>query len=197
MVTFALPDAAGARSSALLLASLLLVVESWEGYLASVRDYPLKDRTRFIIDIILVFEYLLLMHLSVDTTDPTHYKFLVCICTIFVTYLVWDYFRILAYPTRYAVTSWIGAVVPFFRGLYIKNNAYKGPSITLCWLIYFLIIYKLADFTVVIRFWITIFATAYGIVMYRLDKAWRFRIPLKLVSTLVPIAILIAVRIMS
>jgi hypothetical protein len=193
MVTFSWPDRAGARSSALLLASLLLVVQSWEGYLASVRAYPLKDRMRFIIDIILVFEYLLLMRLSVDVTDPTHYKFVTCVCTIFFTYIVWDYFRILAYRSRYGVENPIDALVPFVRGFVVKEESYKGPSITLSWFVYFLIIYQLSDFTGCIKFYAMVLSIVYGLILYRLDKSFRFGLATKIISTLVPIMILIGV----
>jgi hypothetical protein len=195
MVTFALPDRAAARSSALLLASLLLVVQSWEGYLASVRNYPLKDRMRFYIDITLVFEYLLLLHLSVDDFhDPQHYQFMICICTIFFTYLVWDYYRILAYRSTYAVKSWADAFVPFVWGFFKKDAVYKGPSITLWWLAYFLIIHQLSDFTAGLKFFVMLCAIIYGLSMYRFDKTRRFGIITKVISAFIPIAILISMR---
>jgi hypothetical protein len=195
MVTFALPDRAVARSSALLVAALLLVVQSWEGYLASVRNYPLKDRSRFFIDIILVFEYLLLLHLSIDEVhDPQHYQFMICICTIFITYIVWDYFRILAYKSIYKVESTIGAFVPFVWGLFEKEDAYKGPSITLWWLVYFAIIYELSDFTPGLKFFAMFCAILYGLSMYRLDKSKRFGIFRKSILAFIPIIILISLR---
>jgi hypothetical protein len=191
IVTFSLPDRAGARSSALLLASLLLVVQSWEGYLASVRNYPLKDRVRFIFDIILVFEYLLLLHLSVDTNDVTHHKFITAICTIFVTYLVWDYFRIIAFKENYnKINNAAGAIVPFFKGLVTGDTGYKGPSITFWWLLYFLVVYILSDFTGCIQFYSMIAAIVYGLIMYRLDKTYRFGIITKIISLIIPTAVL-------
>lgn len=193
IVTLSWPDRGVVRSSALLLGSLLLVVQSWEGYLASVRTYPLKDITRFILDIVLVFEYLLLLHLSVDEHDLTHRKFLTCVCTILFTYLVWDYFRALAYKDRYGVKGPIGAFVPFVRGLFVGSPPYKGPSITLWWLIYFVLMYQLSDFTGCIKFYAMISAVVYGLIMYRLDKIFRFGIIAKLISIIIPIGILMGI----
>jgi hypothetical protein len=197
IVTLTLPDRTIARSSALLLMSLLLVVQSWEGYLASVRNYPLKDRPRFYIDIILVFEYLLLLHISVDNkNDPDHYQFMICVCTIFATYLVWDYFRIIAYKSKYNVQTNIGAFVPFIRGLANKEpDTYKGPSITLWWLIYFSVLFELADFSAGLRFLVMCLAIIYGLGMYRRDKTKRFKIEKKVLLASIPIAILLSLRV--
>jgi hypothetical protein len=193
IVTFSSPDRVVARSSALLLASLLLVVQSWEGYLASVRLYPLKDIMRFIFDIILVFEYLLLLNLSVDKGDLTHYKFFTCVCTIFFTYLAWDYFRVLAYRDRYSVKGPIDALVPLIRGLFVGSSSYKGPSITLWWFLYFIITYELSDFSGCVKFYSMALAIVYGLIMYRLDKLFRFGIIAKVTSLVIPIAILITI----
>jgi hypothetical protein len=195
VVTISRPDSVTARSSALLLASLLLVVQSWEGYLASVRTYPLKDLTRFILDIVLVFEYLLLLHLSVDlNTDLTHQKFLTCICIIFFTYLLWDYFRILSYKHIYHVDSHLDAFVPFVRGLFVDNPPYKGPSITLCWLLYFIVTCSISNFNGCVKFYSMFVAIVYGLIMYRLDKLRRFGIITKIISALSPIVILIGIQ---
>ena len=71
----------------LLLASLFIVVGSWEGYLASIRGKPLDDTIRFYIDIAIVFEYLLLMLCSELPQEWFAIHFL-----IFGTYLIWDIF---------------------------------------------------------------------------------------------------------
>lgn len=194
IVTFSRPDPVGAQSSALLLASLLLVVQSWEGYLASVRTYPLKDLTRFILDIILVFEYLLLLHLSVEATDVTHHKYFTCVLAIFFTYLAWDYFRVLAHKNIYSVKGPIDAFSPFVRGLFVGGARYKGPSITLWWLVYFIITYKISHFTERIQIYLSFSAIVYGLIMYRLDKSFRFEILSKITSVIIPIVILLGVK---
>jgi hypothetical protein len=90
MATLSSPDQKTAQYSALLLVAVLTTVLSWEGYLTSLRDRPLLDRTRFFIDIVIVFEYLI--PLTLYESPP---NFALWVCVIFTTYVSWDYVRIL------------------------------------------------------------------------------------------------------
>jgi hypothetical protein len=77
-------DLSGWRGIVLLLASLVLVVGSWEGYLHTVQGQPLK-LARFCLDILIVIMYLVLMLLSRVATE-----WFWVLAIIFLLYLLWD-----------------------------------------------------------------------------------------------------------
>jgi len=187
IASFSLPDETKGEGSALLLISMITVVASWEGYLASLRNLPLRDISRFVLDIIIVFEYLVLMTLY---TEPS--RFLTWLCVIFFSYLVWDYCRVYIYRQRYGVTNWFNAFFPFVLGLACGDKAYKGPSITFFWFLYFIMLAFIAHFNNKAGFWLSSLAMVYGILVYRFDKAKRLTLGRKLLFGLIPGAILLA-----
>jgi hypothetical protein len=73
----------------LLITSLIIVVLSWDGYLPVLRRYPLKDRQRFFLDIMIVFFYLILLQSSHGRAVMT---WLYIINIIFILYILWDIF---------------------------------------------------------------------------------------------------------
>jgi hypothetical protein len=204
MATLSPPNQKTAQASALLIVAMLTTVLSWEGYLTSLRDRPLLDRTRFFIDIIIVFEYLILL-----TLYELPNNFALWLCVIFATYVLWDYVRILmtAYistagtANRYGANGWFSAIYPFVWGLFSRydkaeganRDLYKGPSITFFWWIYFIVLTKFAAFSGLLEFWISVFAIAYGVIMYRVDKEVQFHIWTKLLFAGLPIVLLGAV----
>jgi hypothetical protein len=169
---------------------MVTVVASWEGYLASIKKHPLQDVWRFYLDIVIVFEYLILM-----TLDDNQVRFINWICVIFVTYAIWDYVRILVNKEIYRWTNPFGAILPFFVGLVRGPEAIKGPSITLWWTIYFLMLRNVDLFENEVGFWVLTLAILYGVVMYRVDKVRRFGIFRKCVVTVLPLCALIIDRI--
>jgi hypothetical protein len=204
MATLSWPNQKTAQASALLLVAVLTTVLSWEGYLTSLRDRPLLDRTRFFIDIIIVFQYLILL-----TLYKLPNNFAPWMCVIFATYVTWDYVRILmtTYTTphgdinRYRAKGWFSSIYPLIWGLFSRHeiaiggdrDLYKGPSITVFWLIYFIVLTEVVAFTGILEYWVSVFAIGYGVIMYRVDKGIQFHIWTKLLLAAFPIALLAAV----
>jgi hypothetical protein len=65
---------------------LFLIIQSWEGYLTALEQHPLKRGSRFYLDVIIVFTYLVLL-----TTSGNLDIFLFIICVIFLEYAIWDF----------------------------------------------------------------------------------------------------------
>jgi hypothetical protein len=131
-------------------------------------------------------------------------------CVIFATYASWDYVRILmtTYTTppagatnRYRARGWFSSIYPLVWGLFSRHDIapggnrdlYKGPSITVFWLIYFIVLTKVVAFAGILEFWASVFAIGYGVIMYRVDKRIQFRIWSKLLLAAFPIVLLAAV----
>jgi hypothetical protein len=163
-----LPDTATIEHSCLLIIAMATVVASWEIYLRSITRHPLVDESRFILDIVIVFEYLILMTLNARPIAFTWWMFV-----IFSTYLIWDYLRVLAFRDKYNARGLRTALYPFIRGWWSGSADYKGPSITLWWTIYFLLLGILADFNSAERFAMYSLLILWGIVLYRTDKKRR------------------------
>jgi len=51
----------------LLLAGLLMIIESWDGYFSALENRPLEQKPRFYLDTIIVFAYLVLLTVSNTT----------------------------------------------------------------------------------------------------------------------------------
>jgi hypothetical protein len=181
-----LSSAASGKTSALLILAMVTVVASWEGYLASIKKHPLRDVWRFYLDIVIVFEYLILM-----TLDDNRVRFVNWMCVIFVTYAIWDYVRILVNKEIYRWTNPFGAILPFFAGLVRGPKEIKGPSITLWWTVYFLILRNVDLSENEVGFWLLTLAMLYGVVMYRVDKVRRIGIFAKCVVTVLPLCLLL------
>jgi hypothetical protein len=86
------------RENALLLLAMVFVVSSWDGYLRSLRNDPLTDMPRFVVDVVIVFEYLILMQASGDLR-----RFQILILIIFGTYILWDYLKLFYNREKYGV----------------------------------------------------------------------------------------------
>ncbi len=67
----------------MLIVSAIVVVLSWEGYLTALQKYPLRDPSRFYLDVIIVFVYLILLEFSHANKLVFWYG---CIVFIFVLY---------------------------------------------------------------------------------------------------------------
>jgi hypothetical protein len=120
----------------ILIAAMTATVLSWDGYLWSIEQKPLRDFWRFAIDILLVFIYLLLWLTSKLLT-----WWLFIHALIYMLYAIWDLL---------SIKDWLAAYYPSdraadtqtIRGVYVegfKDGAYesRGPTITLVWGVYF------------------------------------------------------------
>jgi hypothetical protein len=120
----------------LLCLGLLLVVQSWEGYLRAITSRPLEKVWRFYIDIALVFMYLSLLVISKNRT-----AFLFLNLVIFLTYVLWDCISFLefykrdGYPSRSLSSYFKGLLGPGRRRL--TTIIYFGFSLELFLVHYF------------------------------------------------------------
>jgi TRAP-type C4-dicarboxylate transport system permease small subunit len=168
------------RTILLLLISLTIVVSSWEGYLGAIERMPLEDAPRFWIDIALVFSYLLL------TLSSQVYNLWFSIhMVIFLEYLAWDIARsnLDIYKERQkAHPQW---------------QHQLSMVITIVWLVYFLVIFLLKNYTHrfdgPLGFTTIALAALAGVILYRLDKKYRWCWPCKIVAGVAPLLVLVVV----
>jgi hypothetical protein len=132
----------------LLVISLILIVLSWDGYLAAISTFPLVDMHRFFLDVAIVFVYLILLQLAHTSTDLA---WVYVIDLIFILYTIWDCLTI-----------------RMLRDEKVKTK-YNGLVFTIPWLIYFLLLTTFMDLTSWFHFFVTIVFILYGVVVYRVD----------------------------
>jgi hypothetical protein len=128
----------------ILAAALWATVLSWDGYLISIAKRPLKKPSRFIIDILLVFIYMILLMTS---RLLTWWLFLHAL--IYTLYVIWDRLSIGEYFSQFydqtvkVIPETVGQVyIGGFKGL---RGVSQGPVITIVWWAYFLALYLLND----------------------------------------------------
>jgi hypothetical protein len=148
----------------LLVFAMVVVVGSWEYYFQSVDKHPLTDMPRFVIDIIIVFLYIVLL-LSVSSFS----NFLLFIDIIMFLYMLWDIFKIKAYPEKFKVRKF---TVREVIKVYIKGfrlEVLPGPSITSWWLVTFLLVTVLHMLFPSEFIFIALGSTA-AYILYRIDQ---------------------------
>lgn len=151
------------RDGVLLIISMIAVILSWEGYLKAVGSSPLEDRSRFYIDIALVFFYLMLM-----LSSQIFHLWFHLLVLIFVLYFIWDIARIVAARNDMRQRA---ASRPLFAA---------SISITAVWLGFFALLDLAVYFSYVrvVDDWLAFVGGAAsalaGIVLYRVDKSHRF-----------------------
>jgi hypothetical protein len=120
----------------ILVAAMTATVLSWDGYLWSIAQRPLRSFWRFAIDILLVFIYLFLLMTSQLVT-----WWLFIHALIYTLYALWDFLTIADwivayYPSdRQADTLTIRGV--YNEGLSDGAPESRGPIITIAWGLYF------------------------------------------------------------
>lgn len=158
-----------------LMVGLTAVISSWEGYFASLNEKPLNGIARFIIDILIVFAYMFLL-LSSDNAD----LFFTTLAGIFVLYILWDIFLLFDYPNQYGrVPGECGiryAVRTYFFGLFDSKHSGRGRAITLLWSVAILFICYVAIEKALYEIIVGGFLFL-SLIVYRVDKAKRFRSP--------------------
>jgi ABC-type dipeptide/oligopeptide/nickel transport system permease subunit len=81
---------------ALLAVGLAAIIESWDGYFASIAEKPQKRITRFIIDIMVAFAYLFLL------LSSTYLPFFISVMAgIFLLYVLWNISLYLEYKEEF------------------------------------------------------------------------------------------------
>lgn len=164
----------------ILSAAMTATVLSWDGYLFSIADRPLKSFWRFAIDILLVFIYMVLL-----MTSKLLVWWLFIHAFIYALYVIWDLLTVYDWKEKYytkrdAPNQTIRRV--YIGGLTDSADVSRGPIITIGWGIYFWALYLLNDRAL---HWLNvpglkerIFGTSVfvvlGLIFYRRDKAERY-----------------------
>jgi hypothetical protein len=163
----------------IIIAAMTATVLSWDGYLFSIKDRPLRNFGRFAIDILLVFIYMFLL-----MTSQLLVWWLFLHALIFTLYAMWDLLTIYDWPAKYdsrlpeearPTVATIGSV--YIGGLRDSKDVSRGPIITIVWGIYFWGLYFLnLDGGLRNRiFGMGLFVIA-GLYLYRQDKDKRYTI---------------------
>jgi hypothetical protein len=148
--------------------ALTAVVLSWEGYFFSISSKPLKDTPRFIIDFFLVLTYMVLLYTS---KIPTFWLYLHAIS--FALYFSWDILSIRQYRGKYIygdMSAELSNVKIYWGGFTNQPGIYRGPVITLSWLIYFALLAAAQPLVGVSNAFLLAPFAFFGIVLYRHDK---------------------------
>lgn len=172
-----LPNVGEMQQLAVLLTALTATVASWDGYLVSIDKKPLERTGRYVIDVVLVFIYLLLL---LTATNP--HWWLAIIVGIFTLYLTWDVLSIREHFAAYRASgipedkSASGAqVAAIYRDGFLNRDVAKGPIITAMWWLYFLGL-SLVDRSYSVRhqLWAMCAFAFAGLLLYRYDKSHAF-----------------------
>jgi hypothetical protein len=162
------------RSIVLLLVAVWAVIESWEGYLRSIARRKL-DGTRFKLDVLITFLYLLLM-----LSSAWFGLWAICLSFIFAAYLLWDY---------------LARRVPLQPEHHEFDNYYEQSEVITLW--WAAPIFLLAATVPRSRgddasFMASTFAAFCAITLYRLDKSARWRWQDKILGLLVVVGLVAA-----
>jgi len=162
----------------ILVAALTATVLSWDGYLFSIDDRPLRNFWRFAIDILLVFIYMFLL-----MTSKLLIWWLFIHALIFTLYAIWDLLTVYDWKPKYYYGIPEGPQQTIRRvyigGLRDSTDVSRGPIITIVWGIYFWALYILNDRAL---YWLNVpglrerivgitFFVVLGLYLYRQDKA--------------------------
>jgi len=136
------PDDAEQNQIAILLTGLIATIGSWDGYFRALEKAPLENFGRFIIDITLVFLYMILL-----VTSYNHHLWVPLLGLIYVFYLAWDFVSILEHKSKFfkekdqyeGETNFTVVRRVYFDGLFAKEGVNKGPAVTLVWALFFFI----------------------------------------------------------
>jgi len=159
---------------AIVVLALFATVLSWDGYLISVHKKKLYDRSRFTIDVVLVFTYLFLFATS------NHSRFwLPIVCWMYTLYFLWDALSVIQFPHLYDpddqsksnAISFVGKI--YWNGLRDKPNVDRGPIITLSWMIYFFMLLMINWHYPNYNVYGALCFGGCGLALYRHDKSYR------------------------
>lgn len=160
-----MPSAEEGHQIAIVLVAVIATILSWDGYLTSIRNKPLKSLWRFAIDVVLVFSYMFIFITS------KHSQFwLPIISFMFILYILWDIKSILEFPDQYA-DKYVSVADVYYNGLKGSAKYNAGPVITAWWALLFFIstyLYLLQNTDL----YVTCFLAVVSLYVYRLDKRY-------------------------
>jgi hypothetical protein len=146
---------------------------SWDGYLWSIEERPLRNFWRFAIDILLVFIYMFLLMTSKLLT-----WWLFIHALIYTLYAIWDLLTVYDWLPKYYYRTPEGAQLTiravYIGGLRDSTDVSRGPIITIVWGVYFWILYFLNVHELLNRITGTTVFVVLALYLYRRDKAKRF-----------------------
>jgi hypothetical protein len=181
------------QAIALLAVGLAAIIESWEGYFASIGNRSQKTITRFIIDIMVAFAYMFLL------LSSAYLPFFVSVMfIIFLLYVFWDISLLIEYRDEFipkmsvvGQDRSISVISQLSRSFCDPSSSIYGMGITMSWTLYiFMICLITLAMNKNIAFVVALF-TVYGLAMYGIDKNRRFSIMTR--SALIFIAVLLFV----
>jgi hypothetical protein len=159
-----LPTGGDIQDIVLLIISGIVVVLSWDGYLGAIRDFPLQDASRFYLDVVIVFLYLVLLECSHINNI---WFWISAIDAIFVLYIIWDLLTKLNHPN------------------------YVGLLPTTAWCAYFITISFIAFFGKYTHLRSMLYLMLLGIIVYRIDKSGGLSNRVRITAIAAPIIFLI------
>jgi hypothetical protein len=178
-----------ARLAVAMIATLL----SWEGYLLSINKKPLIDFLRFAIDVVLVLIYLILL-----LTSKFSGFWLWLHAITFSIYVAWDVLSIRQFRRQFVTDEAPGDFQPTVWQVYwggLRNNLqiYRGPVITLFWAAFFWTLpFAYPEQVPGATFFFAAFVL-WGLVMYRLDKHYRWGIGTRMLAVAASVALVVYV----
>jgi hypothetical protein len=138
-----LPTQGELQDVLLLVLAMSVVVGSWDFYFIALKDRPLVDWQRFVLDIVIVSLYIILL---ISSRYPS--AFFMYLCVVIFLYFVWDVLSIKYFPSVYearsAEASEVARVV--FHGIATRGgragDGPVGPFVSLWWLCTFLFVFE-------------------------------------------------------
>jgi hypothetical protein len=155
----------------ILVAAMTATVLSWDGYLWSIANRPLRNFWRFAIDVLLVFIYMFLL-----MTSKLLVWWLFLHALIYTLYAIWDLLTVYDWMPKYyrrPVPQQTIARV-YLGGLKDSEDVSRGPVITIVWGIYFWALYALNFSGLNNRIFVTTIFVLFGLWLYRKDKREQF-----------------------
>jgi hypothetical protein len=171
-----MPSSVEFHRMALLLFGMSIIVGSWDFYFTSLTIVPLRDLSRFVLDISIVSLYLVLL------ASSNHIEsFFLCVTVIMFFYVIWDVLSIRAYPQIYALSNFTatGTVKTFMAGIWTEDGR-KGlgnltPYISMWWLIVFMAL-TCNVFAYQRSFYFSVLIGCAIYISYRLDQRAHWRL---------------------
>lgn len=135
-----LPDSSEWIEIVGLITALIATLLSWDGYLSAIEDRPLTSFSRFGIDVLLVFLYMIML-----ITSKRANFLLALLAFVFVLYAIWNILTVRDYIEKYDPDANVVSPAPIsaiFR-VYVGGFTNRGgvrlsPVITSSWAVYFL-----------------------------------------------------------
>ena len=154
-----------------LIIGLVLTIQSWEHYFTKIERRPLKRESRFYLDIIIVFSYLILMTFSAFVRP-----FLLTVCWIFFLYTIWDFLSFRDYPDQLKskdtrLRNYLKLLISSTRN---KRAPAKKKLSTIIALLWFAEIYVATDDSTGLSPYWAAATVLGGLIVYRADQNHQY-----------------------